>query len=409
MIGESGQWIDYTVPFKVTENTTVYARSIDDKGNEFTTSCQIINIDRIAPVGTIVYNITELTNQDVIATLIFDESEEYIDITNGDSLGTYVFTENGEYTFIFQDQAGNVGTTTATVNNIDKIVPTATVEYSTQQKTNGNVTATLIPSEEVIITNNNGGTTYTFTNNNEFTFEFVDLAGNAGTFKALVNNIDKDPPTALFSYDITSPTEENVTVTLIPSENVTISNNNGSSTYTFSDNGTFTFYMIDEAGNEGFATAVVNNIHLSPQQDISLLQLKSPNSEENITSVIQGGSLAFIVKVIADKNGQLMLQLDCLDMNVLDNIDYSQEFFTSILLREAVKDQFGNIYNFEPASDGSKSFILKSNISLDKGIEYQIKIVISIGETLPKDSYQLKLRGTNQILQIDVVEIPPLL
>ncbi len=479
-IGETGQWIDYTSPFKIIENTTIYARVIDNKGAEYTTSCQIINIDRIAPIGTIIYSKTEPTNEDVVAVIVFDEEEEdYIDIISGDGSDFYTFSENGEYVFAFMDQAGNIGTAVAKVNNIDKIAPTAIIQYSTAAKTKDDVVAVLIPSEQIIVINNDNSSKYTFTCNNEFVFEFKDLAGNIGTAKAIVNNIDKDPPTGTFSYSTTEPTKENVIVTLIPSENITVTNNDGALTYTFTNNGVFTFHMLDEVENAGFATvrisnidrevdayveystelptygevtatlkanesiiiinnnqlssytfsengefvfevadalgntamikAVVSNIQLAALQDISMIQLKSTISGENKTSVIQGGSLPFIVKLITDKNGQLALELDCLDMNILDSIDCSQEFFSFITVRETIKDQYGNVYTLEPANDGSKRFVLKSSKSLDKGIEYQIKIVISISESLPKDSYQLKVPGTNQTLQINVIEIPPLL
>ncbi len=106
--------------------------------------------------------------------------------------------------------------------------PTATVQYSNTDPTNQNVVATIHPSEPVTITNNSGSNQYTFQENGEFTFEFVDAAGNRGSVTATVGNIDKEPPTATVSYSTTDPTNQNVVATIQSSEPVTITNNGGS-------------------------------------------------------------------------------------------------------------------------------------------------------------------------------------
>ncbi|MGW8185535.1 MAG: Ig-like domain-containing protein [Candidatus Moraniibacteriota bacterium] len=82
---------------------------------------------------------------------------------------------------------------------IDNTAPTATISYDKDSLTNGNVIATLNPSEEVTITNNSGNSTYTFTENEKFTFEFKDAAGNTGTALAKVDYIDKTKPVANLS------------------------------------------------------------------------------------------------------------------------------------------------------------------------------------------------------------------
>jgi hypothetical protein len=78
---------------------------------------------------------------------------------------------------------------------VDKIPPTATVSYSIEGPTNGDVIASISPSEEVTITNNGGLKSYTFSQNGSFTFEFVDAAGNKGSVTAVVSSIDKIAPT----------------------------------------------------------------------------------------------------------------------------------------------------------------------------------------------------------------------
>lgn len=114
-------------------------------------------------------------------------------ITNNDGKNTYKFSENGSFTFEFVDEYGLKGEVTATVDWIDKTLPTASVKYSTTEKTKSEVVATLTDeSEEIIITNNNGKNTYTFTENGTFEFIYKDKAGNINKTVATVDWIIKD-------------------------------------------------------------------------------------------------------------------------------------------------------------------------------------------------------------------------
>jgi hypothetical protein len=119
-----------------------------------------------------------------------------VTITNNGGSATYTFTNNGNFKFEFKDAAGNTGSATATVSNIDSTLPLGTISYSTTNPTNGSVTATMTTNKPVTITNNGGSPTYTFAENGSFTFEFVDAAGNKGSTTATANNIDKTAPGA---------------------------------------------------------------------------------------------------------------------------------------------------------------------------------------------------------------------
>lgn len=145
------------------------------------------------PTAEVEYDIDNLTNLNVTATLVNPSTE--ITITNNSGKNTYVFIENDEFTFEFEDKYGNKGSVTASVNWIDKIVPTATVSYDIEEETTQNVTATISGfSEKVTITNNSGSDTYIFDKNGSFTFEFKDEAGNIGTATATVNWIKEETP-----------------------------------------------------------------------------------------------------------------------------------------------------------------------------------------------------------------------
>ena len=119
------------------------------------------------------------------------------------------------------------------------------------------MTATLTGRNETIT----GVNTYShvFTENGTFIFYFQDLAGNAGSITATVNNIiDISKPTASVKYSTTGTTNNDVTVTLTGrSETITGVN---AYTHTFTGNGSYTFTFSDLAGNTGSVTATVNNI-----------------------------------------------------------------------------------------------------------------------------------------------------
>lgn len=253
--------------------------AVDDTGTSFgDTPVEITVPLAVLPTAEISYSPEVLTNGSVTASLV--NANKAITVTNNGGSTVYTFTENGSFTFEFVDELGYTGTATATVNWIDKSMPTASISYSPNSLTNTTVTASLVdPSEPITITNNGGSDTYSFANNGSFTFEFKDAAGNAGTATATVTWIDKVKPTAEISYDSTAPTNGDVIVTLVnPSEPITIIGNGGSNVHTFTENGLFTFTFKDMAGNTGDATAYVNWIDKSvPAATISYTPATATN------------------------------------------------------------------------------------------------------------------------------------
>ncbi len=101
------------------------------------------------------------------------------------------------YNIFAEDLAGNYSTWQFT---IDKVKPTATVEYNPDWPvwTNLNVVATVTGFDEVVVNINTP--TNTFTDNWTFLFTFEDLAGNTGEVLANVDWIDKTAPTLEQAY-----------------------------------------------------------------------------------------------------------------------------------------------------------------------------------------------------------------
>lgn len=272
------------------------------------------------PTASVAYSTKDYTNKDVLARLV-NPSTELLNLKlvdkDGNEIGvgkedetirrvdetTVLFKQNGEYKFVFEDAEGLSGQAVVNVNWIDREAPVGRIEYNRGENnpTNQSVTAKLIITngDTVTVTNNaqagsgsaGGGSgevdadgnafdpegsdglvwdpfTYTFENNGEFTFEFVDAAGNKGTATAKVDWIDKVPPKVVVVYDVMEETEGGVVATVLAEdedEEILITNNGGLNEYRFEENGSFTFNVSDKAGNLVSVVATVDWIKKTEQ------------------------------------------------------------------------------------------------------------------------------------------------
>ena len=198
----SGPWTEYTTPLAVGENGTIEAKAISASGQESEIArFEVSNIDKIAPTATVAYSTTSSTNQAVTATITASED---VTITNNNGLNSYTFTENGTTTFAFVDAAGNAGTVTATVSNIDKMAPT-TSDNATADWVNHDVALNLIATDnasgvsQTTYTLDNGthqeGTTVILTTDGIHTviYRSTDFAGNMEDLTRLQLRLIKQP------------------------------------------------------------------------------------------------------------------------------------------------------------------------------------------------------------------------
>ena len=246
----------YPNTYTFTENKTVVFTIADEAGNVNTIPVTVNWIDKDAPTADIQYDITTPINGQVKATLV-NASEDIIITNLPQGQDYYIFDENGSFTFEFVDRAGNKGTAIANVTWIDKDAPSVYVEYSTTKLTNQSVTATLKGLEEGDIIISEGGDTHEFDSNGSFEFIVQDRAGNESRVTAEVTWIDKEGPKLSLDYSTTSPTNNDVVVTLkgLEAEDIIISE--GGDTHTFTSNGSFEFIAQDKVGNESRITAEV--------------------------------------------------------------------------------------------------------------------------------------------------------
>lgn len=284
----------------------LWAKATDPAGNAGKKRSNPFTLDNTAPVGTVSYNPVGRTAGTVTATL---GANEAITITSpGSGSEHYIFEQNGSFDFVFHDAAGNVGTVTASVYHIDKNTPSANVSYSTTGWTNEPVRVTIdaqgspprsimnlvVPADAIPVSQTVTKVVYDFPSNGSFQYQIIDL--DTGVTSDLmthsVRNIDKIAPSGTLSYNPAggADTKTDVTVTLAvaddrPDSVITILNNGGSPTYTFTENGTFTFLFRDNAGNLSQVTATVSNIDREPPHAVATYS-ETAWTRNNVTTAV---------------------------------------------------------------------------------------------------------------------------
>lgn len=335
----------------------------DLAGNKGTLTVKVDWIINEAPKGTITYSTEEMTRDNVTATLTFPGYNGTITILNNEEnnySNSYTFTENDSFTFKYKNEKDKIGYATATVNNIDKTKPEVKVSYSKTEMTNHNVWVTFTPNETVNMViedlasnelkridevKKNKPAEYTFEDNGIIRVKIKDLAGNEITTvkskdlddneiildEIKVDNIDKTPPIPSLTYTISTnsnlnydevvKTKENVAATVSADEDFIVMNNNRQTSKIFTENGEFTFYIKDLAGNTAEITTTVNKI------DKSKPKLTLEYSTEEVTKD------NVIVTLKSDR------EIDILNNNESNTLEFTQNGMNWF----KVKDKLGNI------------------------------------------------------------------
>lgn len=284
-----------SIPYTVTSNGNYSFIIEDNAGNRTTKSISVNNIDKSSPTATLSQTPTNLTNQNVTLNLsnIADGGVSGLkDVVMPDGKvetsfenKQFVVSENGTYVFLIRDNAGNVTTRSITVNNIDKIAPTAILTQTPTAFTNQNVTLNLTSVQDtgvaglksVTLPNGTkvspGSTSYVVSSNGTYDFVIEDNAGNTTTKSIDVKNIDKIMPTANLTSSNEEFTNQNIELYLTDIQDNGVSGlesiklPNGQLVTAFNDlnypvstNGVYRFEIRDKAGNMTIRELTVSNI-----------------------------------------------------------------------------------------------------------------------------------------------------
>lgn len=266
-----------TLTYNVKEDGEYTFKVVDLAGNEVTKSITINNIDNKNPLLT-----TELSHEDwvneEITLSIYAMSEKgikYIELPDGskveDNTAKYNIDENGVYWVSTESLGGNVTTEKVIVENIDTESPKLNLNQSTIEWTNEDVTITVdsidnIGISHIILPNNQKvyDSSYDYVVNSNGTYEFsvVDLAGNITKESIEIKNIDKNPPIIANYDDLVTVTHQIITLDLsaietlseiykvtLPNEEEIIEPSENIIEYEVEYNDTYTFTIINKAGN----------------------------------------------------------------------------------------------------------------------------------------------------------------
>ena len=262
------------------ENEEIIIKDI--VGNETKQAITINNIDKVAPKVTVKYSTTKNTKQNVKVTLTTDEEIGEVEgwiLSEDKKTLTKTYKKNTTETVSIKDLVGNETKQAIKVSNIDKTAPTVSVNYSTTEPTNQNVTVTLTAKEELqevegwTLSSDKKVLTKQYEQNIENEEIIIkDIVGNETKQAITINNIDKVAPTVTVKYSTIEKTNKNVIVTLITNKEVqaingwTLSKDKKQLSKEYSNNTTETITIKDLVGNETKQTITINNIDKTPEQ-----------------------------------------------------------------------------------------------------------------------------------------------
>ncbi len=396
-------WNDYSALTTITEANikTITARAEDYAGN-FSGNASVSAVYKVNPTINLSENPTTPTNQSVTinvtatakgvgnsiaitkwATGSYDESY----FANGGNIvsnSSFEVADNGTYTVYTKDSAGNEAVNTISVTNIYKTPPILTEEESTTSWTNKDVTinvnATAVNNgysngnsiESIMWANGNQTMDY-FTNgagtlvanqqftvsaNGIYTVYAIDAAGNKNISTIDVENIDKIPPKLTLTPSTIAWTNNPIVISVEAIDNQSGVNSitepdgkviRGEAllSYNVDANGTYSFSVVDNAGNVTSESLTISNIDngpseptitVSPKDNTNIAAYNSSgwsNSDLGITingsSDIDGETPQYKYKI---DNGNWMVYTGVITYNAI-NADGSKNDGTHIITAEA--------------------------------------------------------------------------
>lgn len=315
--------LDTLGEYKVTYTAT------DDYGNMVEKVLTVVVDNGEKPALEVNYNNAILTNKPVKVTITANkpvqlpEGWAYAVNEAGEEIKTVIekeFTENVEDTITVYDFINNETTASILIENIDTTVA-AKVLYTdgdesevevleTVTKKNENVTVTIMAEEdiEIIEENSTWATvaskrkfTKVYTESGDETVLVRDALGNEKELKVKVS-LDRKAPGAEYTFNITEPTKENVTVvitadeeldmtkvpagwTVVKDENEEESKNQIQKEFTANTQVAETVVIYDLAGNSSTILVNVNNIDRDVPAGVVTYSTKNKTNQNVIVTI----------------------------------------------------------------------------------------------------------------------------
>lgn len=302
--------------FNITENGDYTFHVTDYNGNVYTQTIHEDHIDYTSPTvqlseskpvnGSATITVTMADSQSGLGSVsMAGGSYEWLD-GQASLVRTYTVTKNGTYTFSVGDSligTSNQTTKSITVSDLDTAPPSLSVTGNPASWTNQNtvLTATATDSGSGVkrvqtpdgVWHTGSSATYSASINGDYKFIAEDNAGNQATQTVTVTKIDKLLPTLSVFGNPSSLVHKAATLSFISSDAdsgvKTVQKQNADSswsdipglTYTVSQNGTYVFRNVDNAGNVS-APQTVNVINIG-----DLLYFDAPMSQ-TISSTLSG-------------------------------------------------------------------------------------------------------------------------
>lgn len=185
-----------------------------------------------------------------------------------------------------------------------------TVEITELDNTNGDVeikvkatddssgiNKIILPDHTVIMGN---VATFRVAFSGDYEFIIVDNAGNASSYTVTISNIDKVAPIITIEPYETGPTNKDITVYASVDKGTL-----NQESYTFTENGEFTFIAIDEYGNEVKKTVVIDNINkIGPIITVNDYYKEPINSDILVTISVEDGVEVNALEYLFTENGE---------------------------------------------------------------------------------------------------------
>lgn len=269
--------------YEVNRNDT-YRFVVKDKvGNTTTKDIVVNNIDKEAPTLTLTKNTSNVAKEvQITANASSVAGIEKIILPDGKAVyassATFKAIKNGDYTFRAINKAGLEIEQTITIDHIDSVLPTATIEYN-ESWTNEALIVRIVANDDIKISNirmpngsivNDSYGVYTITANGTYTFTVTDSAGNVLTKTIEITNIDKEAPTYTSNLSPSTWTNKDVMIYLnvfdkgIGIDKVILPDGSETSEsrieYPVSENKGYIFKAIDKLGNQREISIIATNI-----------------------------------------------------------------------------------------------------------------------------------------------------